>query len=162
DKLVPEKFGRQPICQYVHSMDEVMDAVERKRCQLAVLVPEATMAEVEAIAGGLEKMPPKSTYFYPKLLTGMVFNSLKPHYLVARPFAGSSGVAHLRGGCDGTQESSYRRDEVAPKSGRKYSQPTRGDAGAESGTGQVAGSRRETSSGGVRGKGRARPAAGDG
>ena len=25
----------------------------------------------------LEKMPPKSTYFYPKLLTGLVFNSLK-------------------------------------------------------------------------------------
>ena len=32
---------------------------------------------VEHIAGNLEKMPPKSTYFYPKLLSGLVLNSLK-------------------------------------------------------------------------------------
>ena len=32
---------------------------------------------VEQIAGNLEKMPPKSTYFYPKLLSGLVFHSLK-------------------------------------------------------------------------------------
>ena len=31
----------------------------------------------EKIAGNLEKMPPKSTYFYPKLLSALVFNSLK-------------------------------------------------------------------------------------
>ena len=43
------------------------------------LVPPATMAHVERIAGNLEKMPPKSTYFYPKLLSGLVFNSLKTH-----------------------------------------------------------------------------------
>ena len=42
-----------------------------------MLVPPATMGHVEQIAGNLEKMPPKSTYFYPKLLTGLVFNSLK-------------------------------------------------------------------------------------
>ena len=35
------------------------------------------MGHVERIAGHGEKMPAKSTYFYPKLLTGMVFNSLK-------------------------------------------------------------------------------------
>ena len=45
--------------------------------QLAALVPPATMGHVEKIAGNLEKMPPKSTYFYPKLLTGLVYNSLK-------------------------------------------------------------------------------------
>ena len=44
---------------------------------MAVLVPPATMGHVETIAGNLEKMPPKSTYFYPKLLTGLVYNSLK-------------------------------------------------------------------------------------
>ena len=41
------------------------------------LVPPATMDHVEQIAGNLEKMPPKSTYFYPKLLSGLVFNSLR-------------------------------------------------------------------------------------
>jgi uncharacterized protein (DUF1015 family) len=76
-KLVPEGIGGQPQCQYVHLLREVMDSVATKGCQLAVLVPPATMGDVAQIAGNLEKMPPKSTYFYPKLLSGLVFNSLK-------------------------------------------------------------------------------------
>jgi uncharacterized protein (DUF1015 family) len=66
-------------CQYVHLLREVTEAVGRRDCQLAVLVPPATMKHVEQIAGNLEKMPPKSTYFYPKVLSGLVFNSLKSH-----------------------------------------------------------------------------------
>ena len=77
DKLLREKLGGTPICRYVHLLKEVTDDVDEKKCQIAVLVPPVTMEHVEEIAGHLEKMPPKSTYFYPKLLTGMVFNSLK-------------------------------------------------------------------------------------
>lgn len=76
-KLVIEKILGNGSCQYVHLLKEVTDAVAAKSCQLACLVPPATMGDVETIAGNLEKMPPKSTYFYPKLLTGMVFHSLK-------------------------------------------------------------------------------------
>jgi uncharacterized protein (DUF1015 family) len=78
-KLLPQRLGGAPQCGYVHLLGEVTDAVATKRCQLAALVPPATMQQVEQIAGTLEKMPPKSTYFYPKLLTGLVFNSLKAH-----------------------------------------------------------------------------------
>ena len=77
DRLFKEKFGANPACKYVHLLKEVTDAVAAKECQVAVLVPPATMRHVETIAGNLEKMPPKSTYFYPKLLTGLVYNSLK-------------------------------------------------------------------------------------
>jgi hypothetical protein len=73
DRLVPGK----PSCQYVHLLKEVTDAVAAKSCELAVLVPPATMRHVEEIASNLEKMPPKSTYFYPKLLSGLVFHSLR-------------------------------------------------------------------------------------
>ena len=80
-KLVLEKqlaaLGGTPALTFVHLLKEVTDAVAAKTCQLAVLVPPATMDHVEEIAGNLEKMPPKSTYFYPKLLSGLVFNSLK-------------------------------------------------------------------------------------
>jgi uncharacterized protein (DUF1015 family) len=79
NKLVPERLGATPKCEYVHLVREVTDAVTAGRCQLAALVPPATMGHVERIAGHLEKMPPKSTYFYPKLLTGLVFNPLKGH-----------------------------------------------------------------------------------
>lgn len=77
DRLVRDKVGGEPVCKYVHLLSEVTDSTAKKECQLACLVPPATMDHVERIAGNGEKMPPKSTYFYPKLLTGLVFNSLK-------------------------------------------------------------------------------------
>jgi uncharacterized protein (DUF1015 family) len=77
DRLIRDKIGGTPVCRYVHLLSEATDAAAAKQCQLACLVPPAQMTHVEEIAGHNEKMPPKSTYFYPKLLTGMVFNSLK-------------------------------------------------------------------------------------
>ncbi|HZW30069.1 MAG TPA: DUF1015 domain-containing protein, partial [Isosphaeraceae bacterium] len=66
-----------PSCRYVHLLGEVLDDVDAGGCDLACLVPPARMEHVEAIASGLETMPPKSTYFYPKLLTGLVLNPLR-------------------------------------------------------------------------------------
>ena len=57
-------------------LDEVDQAVRTRSCQLAVLVPPTPMRQVVQIAGNGERMPPKSTYFYPKLLSGLVFNPL--------------------------------------------------------------------------------------
>jgi uncharacterized protein (DUF1015 family) len=64
-------------CRYVHLLREATEAAAAKQCELAVLVPPAAMSHVEQIAGNLEKMPPKSTYFYPKLLSGLLFHSLR-------------------------------------------------------------------------------------
>lgn len=66
-----------PTCRYVHLIDEVLAATSANACDLACLVPPAGMEHVEAVASNLEKMPPKSTYFYPKLLTGLVLNPLR-------------------------------------------------------------------------------------
>ncbi|MBM3997066.1 MAG: DUF1015 domain-containing protein [Planctomycetes bacterium] len=77
EKLLPSAGFAAPKCQYVHLLSEVDGVVAARQCDLAVLVPPATMSHVESIAGNLEKMPPKSTYFYPKLLSGLVFHSLK-------------------------------------------------------------------------------------
>ncbi len=79
DRLLPGARMKEPKCQYVHLLKEVTDAVAGRACEMAVLVPPATMTHVEEIAGNLEKMPPKSTYFYPKLLSGLVLHSLKAH-----------------------------------------------------------------------------------
>lgn len=77
-RLVLDRLmGGKGKCQYVHLLREVTDAVAAKQCQVAALVPPATMGHVEQIAGNLEKMPPKSTYFYPKLLSGLVLHSLR-------------------------------------------------------------------------------------
>jgi uncharacterized protein (DUF1015 family) len=77
NQLLAKGLNANPQCRYVHLLREVTEATVGKQCQLAALVPPATMGHVEQIAGNLEKMPPKSTYFYPKLLSGLVFNSLK-------------------------------------------------------------------------------------
>lgn len=77
NRLLPAKVPGQAQCKYVHLLSEVKSAMGDRQCDLACLVPPATMGHVEAIAGNLEKMPPKSTYFYPKLLSGLLFNSLK-------------------------------------------------------------------------------------
>jgi uncharacterized protein (DUF1015 family) len=77
DHLLGPSLKVRPECRYVHLLAEVQDAVAAGACQVAVLVPPATMEHVEEIAGNREKMPPKSTYFYPKLLSGLVFNPLK-------------------------------------------------------------------------------------
>jgi len=66
-----------PTCRYVHLLDEVLGDVAANGCDIACLVPPARMEHVETIASNLETMPPKSTYFYPKLLSGLVLNPLK-------------------------------------------------------------------------------------
>ncbi len=77
DHLIKNKHVQGEISwKYVHLMDEVNNAMTNKSCQLACLVAPAGIEHVETIASEFEKMPPKSTFFYPKLLSGLVFNPL--------------------------------------------------------------------------------------
>ena len=62
---------------YTRSQDEARSAVERGEAQAAILVRPTRLEELAAVAGAGDVMPQKSTYFYPKLLTGMVFNPLE-------------------------------------------------------------------------------------
>jgi uncharacterized protein (DUF1015 family) len=48
------------------------------RTAVALLVPAPSLSDVEAVADAGETMPPKSTFFFPKILDGMVFNQLDP------------------------------------------------------------------------------------
>jgi uncharacterized protein (DUF1015 family) len=48
------------------------------RTAVGLLVPAPSLAEVEAVADAGHTMPPKSTFFFPKILDGMVFNQLDP------------------------------------------------------------------------------------
>ena len=65
-----------PKFKFVHLMEEVHTGMNEKTCQLAILVMPAQIEHVQAISEELERMPPKSTFFYPKLLSGLVFNPL--------------------------------------------------------------------------------------
>jgi uncharacterized protein (DUF1015 family) len=53
-------------------------AAEPPRTAVTLLVPAPSLSDVEAVADAGETMPPKSTFFFPKILAGMVFNQLDP------------------------------------------------------------------------------------
>ncbi len=71
-----------PKAHYVHLIDEVLDGIETGDPEggafpLTALVMPATVNHVKTISEHWERMPAKSTYFYPKLVSGLVINSLE-------------------------------------------------------------------------------------
>ncbi len=67
---------REGALAYTRSLDEVERAVVGRSALLGFVVNPATTAEVIAVADAGEVMPQKSTYFYPKVPTGLVLSPL--------------------------------------------------------------------------------------
>jgi uncharacterized protein (DUF1015 family) len=61
---------------YTPSIDEALAKLDGGDYQAAFLLRPTPVDQVRAVAAAGETMPPKSTYFFPKLLTGIVFNPL--------------------------------------------------------------------------------------
>ena len=61
---------------YTKSAVDAVDAVARGTADAAFLLESTPVAAIEAVARDGDVMPQKSTYFYPKALTGLVIN---PH-----------------------------------------------------------------------------------
>ena len=77
-KITPEAQEQQTNLKYVKNMDEPFSRVLSGEVQLAFMLNPTRMSEVRDVANAGEKMPQKSTYFYPKLLTGLVINKIVP------------------------------------------------------------------------------------
>jgi uncharacterized protein (DUF1015 family) len=67
---------------YVHDGLEGLDLVQNKGCQLAFFLSPTKSSEIRNISSRGETMPQKSTYFYPKLLSGPVINKIVPEELI--------------------------------------------------------------------------------
>jgi len=61
---------------YQHGVDHVRTAVAKGDAQAGVLLRPVTVGQILEIAHGGERMPPKSTFFFPKPRTGLVFRDL--------------------------------------------------------------------------------------
>jgi uncharacterized protein (DUF1015 family) len=61
---------------YQHGVDRVLEAVRAGAAQAAVLIRPVSVAEIERTAREGLLMPPKSTFFTPKLRTGLVVRPL--------------------------------------------------------------------------------------
>ena len=62
---------------YSKDFDDAVDAVESGRADAVFYMAGTPVEQVQEVAETGESMPPKSTYFYPKIPTGLVFNSLE-------------------------------------------------------------------------------------
>jgi uncharacterized protein (DUF1015 family) len=61
---------------YARSSEEAVSLVQSDEYEVAFLMRPTPVSQVRDVAASQENMPPKSTYFYPKLLTGLLFNPL--------------------------------------------------------------------------------------
>ena len=61
---------------YARDFDNALELVEKGEYDAAFFVAPTPIEQVQAVAAAGESMPPKSTYFFPKVPTGLVFNPL--------------------------------------------------------------------------------------
>ena len=71
-----ENMANQKNLTYTRSFSEALESVKKKDSQCAFIINPTRVDEIGAVAAAGEKMPQKSTYFYPKIITGLAINSL--------------------------------------------------------------------------------------
>lgn len=72
-----ENMANQVNLRYTRSFDEATQSVQSNESNCAFFLNPTAVSEIGEVAACGEKMPQKSTYFYPKLITGLVMNKLK-------------------------------------------------------------------------------------
>ncbi|QBD81902.1 DUF1015 domain-containing protein [Ktedonosporobacter rubrisoli] len=74
--LKPQDMTAGTHVRFTHQEEEAFQAVQRGECQAAVLLNYTPLQQVCEVAKADDRMPQKSTYLYPKLITGLVMNPL--------------------------------------------------------------------------------------
>jgi hypothetical protein len=62
--------------RYAHSMREVEEELKAGQCRLAVIMRPTPVGQIVDVADAKESMPAKSTFFHPKLPSGLVMHPL--------------------------------------------------------------------------------------
>ena len=62
--------------RYIRDADQALHAVQVGEAQVALLLNATRVRQICEVAQTDDRMPQKSTYFYPKLITGLVMNPL--------------------------------------------------------------------------------------
>jgi uncharacterized protein (DUF1015 family) len=72
-----EKLARQTNIDYARSREACIDRVDSGKYQAAFLLNPTPPQQMQRIASAGERMPQKSTDFFPKLMTGLVFMKMQ-------------------------------------------------------------------------------------
>jgi uncharacterized protein (DUF1015 family) len=70
DEDIDERRG----LEYAKSIPDALDLIENGDFDVAFIQRPVPVEQVRAVAATAENMPPKSTYFFPKVMTGIAFN----------------------------------------------------------------------------------------
>lgn len=62
---------------YTRSLDEAVEKVQDGSFQCSFILNPTKIHQIKDVAAAGDRMPQKSTYFYPKLITGMVMNKIR-------------------------------------------------------------------------------------
>jgi uncharacterized protein (DUF1015 family) len=76
--LSPEQQTSGETIRYSQDEEAVLQALEKEDYQAAFILNPTKSADILTVANGSEKMPQKSTYFYPKLISGLLINTVEP------------------------------------------------------------------------------------
>ncbi|MFH0844772.1 MAG: DUF1015 domain-containing protein [Pseudomonadota bacterium] len=75
----------EEIFHYQSDMAKAVSRVDTGTVQMAFLLNPTKIDHVKEVAGNALIMPRKSTYFYPKILSGLVFNKIDPYEIIQIP-----------------------------------------------------------------------------
>lgn len=76
-RISKESQERKENIEYIQDEGEGLLKVQRGERQVLFILNPTKVTEVEEVAKAKDKMPQKSTYFFPKLLTGLVINMIE-------------------------------------------------------------------------------------
>ena len=76
DPVLGGSSGDQAQVDFIPELEVLLAQIERGDCQAAFLVPPLDMSVFESLVREGQRLPPKTTYFLPKLPTGLVMNLL--------------------------------------------------------------------------------------
>jgi uncharacterized protein (DUF1015 family) len=75
----------QETCKYTSKISEAVTAVTKGEARLAFLLNPTRIEQVQDVASAGLVMPRKSTYFYPKVMSGLILNPINPEEEIVIP-----------------------------------------------------------------------------
>ncbi len=83
--LDAQALDDQETFKYSSKISEVVSAVTQRDARLAFILNPTRIEQVQEVASAGLTMPRKSTYFYPKVMTGLVMNPINPEEEILSP-----------------------------------------------------------------------------
>jgi uncharacterized protein (DUF1015 family) len=76
EKILGMQSDDEKRIAYTHTREEAVKRALNGQCQLAILTNMVKGQTIKDIADAKDRMPRKSTYFYPKLPSGLIVNHM--------------------------------------------------------------------------------------